>query len=153
MTIEAPTLNRTPNGMLIEDLFKALAKLHRKLMEFDDGRGILPLDFVDVVDPNPRKPWLKRLFRSAVPAVYEPTRTKRIKVLKVYQVPYYGQPTMLYMDLQTGDAYAAQHFLTPYPKRLEPTELADLPTDEVLDLLNVLKRDGTALLQVLNKMH
>lgn len=150
MSIDTPSTLVMRKHVLAEELIHTLRQLHRELVKFYAGREATSFVYVDVIDPNPpQKKWFKRLFSPMVEQ-----STKSIKCWMVNEIPYRGRFIQLYIDAETGEAYASQQLVMPTrePMKLGVSELMDLTPDDLLDLLVPIRQDTEAFVAVLTTM-
>jgi hypothetical protein len=135
VTIPSATTTLDTKYELIADLLQDFLDLHKDLKEFDGGRGLLWLTPISVPAPKPEleEAGVKRLLHAAVPPMHVPS-TMRVTACKLFDVPFLGRPSALYLDMATAAMYVSRESKQLHPILLERNELEKLSIEALRDL-------------------
>lgn len=135
MTIPSATTTLDTKYELVAELLQDFLDLHKDLKEFDGGRGLLRLTPISVPAPKPEleEGGVKRLLHAAVPPMHVPS-TMRVVACKLFEVPFLGRSSALYLDMETAAMYVSQKAKRLHPILLERNELEKLSIEALHDL-------------------
>lgn len=150
MTIQSATTVLSTKNKLIADLLQDFLELHKDLMEFDGGRGLLHLVPISVPVPKPalEETGVKRLLRAAAPPMHVPS-TMTVRACELFDVPFRGRSSALYTDPVTAAMYVSQASLQQYPILLERGELEKLSVEALRDLRIAVEHSSADMFKLL----